>query len=181
MKKLKRIGLLMLTLVIAIGFAGCGNSKKAEQPKPKPKPTYTAKQIMTKLKKDYKLPIVQEKTYNEKDDPNQKLGRPNQYISKSNWNDKRDKENIEEQNDTKYQKMIAPKDSRNCTVETFKTKEDAKRRSDFLSEKAKNMPDVQDQYVYLAGKAVLRISYKITPSEAKKYEKAFYEIMEVKK
>lgn len=181
MKKLKRIGLLMLVLVIMIGFAGCGGNKKAEKPKPKPKPTYTAKQIMTKLKKDYKLPIVQEKTYNEKNDPNQLLGRPNQYSSKSNWNDKRDAENVKFQNDEGYQKIISkdsPNDSRECTVEVFKTKADMEKMKQYLE----NLPVMPlKQYMYNSDKAITRITFALTPKQAKKYEKAFYEIMEVKK
>lgn len=39
----------------------------------------------------------------------------------------------------------------------------------------------QDQYMYRAGTALLRVSYAITPDQAKEYEKAFNEIMGVEK
>lgn len=37
----------------------------------------------------------------------------------------------------------------------------------------------QDQYIYRAGTALLRVTYQITPDQAAAYEKAFYEIMGV--
>lgn len=172
--KIKKMLLLVIACILVIGLAGCGEKKEADKPKPKPKKPYAATDIMKKLKKDYKMPIVQEVTYTEKTDPNQLMGRPDQYTSKCAWNDKRDKEHVDWVNNPENKE----KDGVECTIEVCDKKSQAKDRDKYLRNVVKNMPMLNRQYIYYCDRAVMRVSFNVIPKEAKKYQKAFEKIVE---
>ena len=136
---MKKLLVVMLSLILCIGLCACGESEKKEDP-------LTSDQIVQKMKDDYSIPI-------------------------------------ERDTDTVQMCIDYPDDDyRDCTVEVFENESDAKEREDYL----KDTWEVggmlkQDQYMYRAGTALLRVSYAITPDQAKEYEKAFNEIMGVEK
>lgn len=71
-------------------------------------------------------------------------------------------------------------DYRDCTVEVFENKSDARERQEYIESVWEDGGLLhQDQYIYRAGTALLRVTYQITPDQAAAYEKAFYEIMGV--
>lgn len=166
---MKKLLVVMLSLILCIGLCACGESEKKEDP-------LTSDQIVQKMKDDYSIPITRELTYTEETDVNELLGRPNQYTSKTNWNDERDADTVQMCID------YPDDDYRDCTVEVFENESDAKEREDYLKDTWEIGGMLkQDQYMYRAGTALLRVSYAITPDQAKEYEKAFNEIMGVEK
>lgn len=92
--KRQNINSLTLFLSTVIFFFGCGSqnaldtSQKEMATVAKPNPTLTAEEIIKSLKAA-KLPIEKEIVFTAESDPNKLLGRPNQYIGKASWNDKR--------------------------------------------------------------------------------------------
>ncbi len=120
--------------------------------------TPSAKQVVFRLKAAG-LPIGAFRVYNEKTDGNHLLGRPGQYTSKVNFRDKR----------------VSPSGDFDVTgggaVEVFASKADAKRRYEYVAAIAKS--PLFSEYDYLEGKALLRLSHILTPTQAKKYEAIF--------
>lgn len=169
---MKKILSIILLSVLTLGLFSCGGSgESAEKEKP-----LTSDQIVQKMKDDYSLPITQELTYTEETDENGLLGRPDQYTSKTSWNDENDADDVEMC--TEY----PDEDYRYCTLEVFENRSDAQERQDYIEsvwDKGGSLR--QDQYIYRAENALLRVTYAITPDQATKYEAAFYEIMGVKK
>jgi hypothetical protein len=180
MKKL--IAVVALLLIVAL--AGCTTQagmatiaqKASAAPSPTPKKDLTAAQIVAALKKAG-LPVRHEITFDEKTDQNALLGRPGGYISKASFLEPRDDEmwdfSIE------YDESFDPVTyGYGYTVETFKNTSEMQKRYDYLNSMVDTGGIVSPrQYIYKYGKAILRVSYDLTPSEAKKYEQAFYEIM----
>lgn len=167
---MKKILSIILLSVLTLGLFSCGGSgESAEKEKP-----LTSDQIVQKMKDDYSLPITQELTYTEETDGNGLLGRPDQYTSKTSWNDENDVDEVQMCND------YPDDDYRDCTVEVFENKSDARERQEYIESVWEDGGLLhQDQYIYRAGTALLRVTYQITPDQAAAYEKAFYEIMGV--
>lgn len=166
---MKKILSVILLSFLVLGLCSCGGGDTAKKDKP-----LTSEQIVQKLKDDYSLPITQELTYTEETDGNGLLGRPDQYTSKTSWNDENDVDEVQMCND------YPGDDYRHCTVEVFENKSDARERQEYIEsvwDKGGSLH--QDQYIYRAGTALLRVTYQITPDQAAAYEKAFYEIMGV--
>jgi len=106
------------------------------------------------------LPIGAVRSYTASTDPNELLGRPGQYTGKANFRDRR---------------LPPTKDfdtSSGGSVETFANQDDAKHRYDYVSAIAKGSA-LFAEYDYLERNALLRLSSKLTPAQAKVYEKAF--------
>jgi hypothetical protein len=116
----------------------------------------TAEQVVAKLQ-EASLPITNVVVYDEKTDPNGKLGRPSEYTSKANFSDPAHEDDDKANPDN--------------TVEVFATEADAKTRADYVESVSKGT--AWAQYIYQIGVYVLRIDYDILPSDAQKYEDAF--------
>jgi len=108
------------------------------------------------------LPIGEFVVFTDEADPNKFLGRPGQYIGKATWKDTRikDEKNIE---------VIA-----GGGIEIFPTLESLKPRKALLDETSK-IP-LLAEYVYQNDKMILRLSHKLTPSQAKAYEDVFMKL-----
>ncbi len=110
--------------------------------------------------------------FDEEDDPNKQLGRPNQYVSKISWADKRidphdfSEENEEEIND------LDPTEYKGGTIEGFKNVSDLNRRYTYIKNITLNAP-MLNQYMYKKGLFLMRLDKDFTPSQAKRYEKEF--------
>jgi hypothetical protein len=102
-------------------------------------------------------------TYNEENDPNKILGRPHQYISKSKF-EIVGIEQFDEEEPT------------GGTIEVFENEEDMKNRKEYVDAISASA-SIFAEYSYGKGYALLRISNEVTPTEAKKFEEAFLEIM----
>ena len=110
--------------------------------------------------------------FDEEDDPNKQLGRPNQYVSKISWADERidphdfSEENEEEIND------LDPTEYKGGTIEGFKNVADLNRRYTYIKNITLNAP-MLNQYMYKKGLFLMRLDKDFTPSQAKTYEKEF--------
>mgnify|MGYP000538316477 FL=1 len=110
--------------------------------------------------------------FDEEDDPNKQLGRPNQYVSKISWADERidphdfSEENEEEIND------LDPTEYKGGTIEGFKNVADLNRRYTYIKNITLNAP-MLNQYMYKKGLFLMRLDKDLTPSQAKRYEQEF--------
>lgn len=98
------------------------------------------------------LPIRNIVIYSDETDPNKLLGRPNQYIEKMNFEDKRNTTG-----------------TKACTIEVFKTEEDLEIRKRYLEAITKAAP-LFTQYIYANKNILLRLEKALTPKQAKEYE-----------
>jgi hypothetical protein len=108
------------------------------------------------------LPIASVTVFDAASDPNGLLGRPGQYTSKANWTDSKLGVDLQADN--------------NGTVEVFATEADAKARKEYVDAISKDMPLV-GYYTYRSGVYVLRITFDVTPDQAKQYEAAFLDAL----
>ena len=113
--------------------------------------------------KDKGLNIGKVVTYNEENDPNKILGRPHQYISKSTF----EIVGIEQFDEEK---------PTGGTIEVFENEEDMQNRKEYVDAISASA-SMFAEYSYGEGYALLRINNEATPTEAKKFEEAFLEIM----
>ncbi|KXZ63232.1 hypothetical protein AVENLUH5627_03303 [Acinetobacter venetianus] len=108
--------------------------------------------------------------FDERDDPNNQLGRPNQYVEKTSWADTRidphdfSEDNADEIND------LDPTQYKGGTIEKFKNTNDLNRRYNYIKNITLNMP-TYNQYMYKKGLFLLRLDKDFTPTQAKEYEK----------
>jgi len=149
---------ILLLLLMVLMLSGCSSiEKKAELP--------NAEGLLTELKeKNSNLDKIQ--AFTEETDPNEKLGRPGNYISKADFTDTR-----LDQEGSEY--LVGG------TLETFSSKEDCKKRAEYLNKM--NDPSIGflalNQYVYQYDKVLLRIDYDLTPEQADEYKSQFDVIM----
>lgn len=148
---------ILLFLLMVLMLTGCSAEEKAELPK--------AESLLTELKeKNSNLDKIQ--AFTAETDPNEKLGRPGNYISKADFTDTR-----LDQEGSEY--LVGG------TLETFSSKEDCKKRAEYLNKM--NDPSIGflalNQYVYQYDKVLLRIDYDLTPEQADEYKSQFDVIM----
>ena len=183
MKLFKILIILILAIIVGVGvYFLCFN----ENTKIINKKQMTAEEVVQKLKE--KCPNIGEiVVYNEETDPNEKLGRPNQYTSKANFADTRleqnEKTSMEDLNNEEYTQNMTEEEKKvyiqsnnsptGGMVEVFLNKEDAKSRKDYIEA----LNSVSTQYCYLIDCTLLRIEGNLTPTQAQEYETAFNEIM----
>lgn len=127
---------------------------------------YTAEEIVNKLKENG-LSIGRIVVYNEETDLNNLLGRPNQYITKANFEDIRIEGNEYLDEDT----MLGG------TVETFDNLSDLENRKEYCESLGRQF-SISTQYIHENNYALLRIDNELTPTQAQEYEKVFNEIIE---
>jgi hypothetical protein len=123
----------------------------------------TAEESVAALK-ERGLPVSNVKVYDSSTDPNDLLGRPNGYKSKVNFQDARlggDPDDFDTEN--------------GGSVEFFGSESSATARRKYIEEIGKSLP-VLTEYDYQNGPVLLRLSKKLTPEQAKEYEKAFGEL-----
>ena len=138
-----------------VGFSSNTSSNNAT-PKPKVKKGVDAADVVNAFKKDG-LPIGDQLVYTVENDPDKLMGRPGQYTSKVNFVDTTEQENM------KVEILHGG------SVEMFDNNDDAKNRFNYISKIAKSSP-VFDEYDYVQGKILLRLSKNLPSNHAKKYE-----------
>jgi hypothetical protein len=109
------------------------------------------------------LPIKEIFDYTPENDPNQLLGRPNQYISKANFHDTRFEYRADD--------PIGIASESGGSVEVFATHDEAQTRADYLAAVTKGIGALTE-YDYVQGSTLLRISKSATPNQASAYESA---------
>lgn len=102
------------------------------------------------------LPITDIIYYTEETDPNQLLGRPNQYIAKVNWTDER----IDS-----WQDGVQAGGS----IELFLSPTNMQARKDYL-ESVTQIMSATVEYAYSNAHILLRLSHSLTPTQAQEYE-----------
>jgi len=107
-----------------------------------------AEYIVNELKEE--LSITNIKVFNAKNDPNELLGRPGQYIGKASWKDSRFED-------------------AGGTVEVFKNNSDLQNRKEYLESVFEEYP-IYVQYMYVHKNAILRIDKNLTPDQAEEYK-----------
>ena len=164
----------LLTLLAACGGTSTttGSSSSPTQPPavtslptatPTPQAAHAGKsadQIVKELQA-HGLPVGAITVYTDKNDPNNLLGRPGQYISKASFKD------------TRIGNVVDFGVSTGGSVEVFASTTDAQYRFTYLQALSTSGNPLFAEYEYLDGVAILRVSSQLTPGEAKAYETAF--------
>ncbi|OTG65911.1 hypothetical protein [Acinetobacter silvestris] len=110
--------------------------------------------------------------FDEGDDPNKQLGRPNQYTSKISWADKRiDPHDFSDKNEDEINDLD-PTEYKGGTIEGFRNIADLNRRYNYIKNITLNVP-MLNQYMYKKGLFIMRLDKNFTPSQAKEYEREF--------
>jgi hypothetical protein len=187
----------LIGLVVLLSIAGCGTEPASPTPvPPAPTPTQEAATVapptppvapvpsdtpvpiptetlpppvasisdaaLLDLLKVAGLPIGEITIFTAETDANKLLGRPHQYIAKASWHDTR---------------LPAPSDPKSIgvddggSIELFATEEDAKTRFDYVD--AITRSPMFAEYHYLHGLVFLRVSGKLTPTQAAEYKTVF--------
>lgn len=160
------IALIIVTSMSLLTLTGCSNEKEntgetSSSSIFNKKKEFTAEEIANQLKEKIS-DMGKIEVYDEENDPNNLLGRPNQYTSKINFADNR----IEQ-----YEGSIT-----GGSIEVFKNSTDMENRKSYV-ESISAQASMFAQYIYSEGNYLLRIDKDLTPSQAKEYEEAFYEIV----
>jgi hypothetical protein len=170
-KSLKIFTILIFTILF---LSGCGKNENYDAIDSK---KMTSEEIVTKLKEQNRN-VGKIVTYTEETDINELLGRPNQYTSKTTFEDIR----IEQTNqnlDEQYFSEEERNEPIGGTVEVFKNEADMKKRKDYLETITSSM-SVFAEYSYAQGVYLLRLNKSLTPAQAKEYEEIFYKIINAK-
>src|SRR5215211_2947868 len=126
----------------------------------------SADEVLQELK-DEELPIGESVAYTAKNDPNDLLGRPNQYTSKVMFNDTR----------LKPDSIAKEFDVQNGgSIEVFKDEDDAIARAKYLRNLTKSLSPLAE-YSYRKGTVLLRLSHRLTPNQAAEYEDALKDVL----
>ena len=162
---MKKCLALLLAMTFTMGISACGNQSNTTS-------TTTSNQeekidiskmsdedIINKFI-EAGFPISKVIVYNEETDTNGRLGRPNQYIQKTNFADSR------------YNQPDIENNPIGGTIEIFNNAEDAQARKDYLDNAFKILSETPD-YMYLRDKMLFRIHDELTPTHAKEYETGF--------
>jgi hypothetical protein len=121
----------------------------------------SAEEVLQRLK-DEGMPIGDSVTYTAENDPNELLGRPNQYTSKVNFKDSR----------LKPDTIARGFDVQNGgSIEFFENEDDAIARAEYLEGIGKAFSPMAE-YAYREGTVLLRLSHRLTPDQAAEYEDA---------
>jgi hypothetical protein len=140
------MGGLLLTVL-----AGCGGAAGAP---PSPK------SVIADLKASG-LPIEKVDNYTASSDPNKLLGRPDQYVGKANFTDRRLESDGQASIDT----------TEGGSVEVFESEDAAEKREEYVKA-VTGSASLLAEYSYREGRVFLRLGSDLTPDQAKKYEAA---------
>ena len=118
----------------------------------------SADEVLQELK-DRELPVGESVAYTAKTDPNDLLGRPNQYTSKVNFKDTRLKpDSLADDLDVQE----------GGSIEVFENKSDAIRRKEYVEGIGKGFSPFSE-YTYREGTVLLRLSHRLLPKQAAEY------------
>ncbi|OCY53101.1 hypothetical protein BFR81_06375 [Acinetobacter pittii] len=112
--------------------------------------------------------------FTEEDDLNNQLGRPNQYIEKVSWPDKRIDPKFE--SDGFYDEENDPSEFKGGTIEKFRNTADLNRRYEYIKNIYLKSPFL-NQYMYKKGLFLMRLDKAFTPTQAKQYEREFNKVV----
>lgn len=163
---MRRITAVLMIIMLSLSLAACGQSGKADKTK--------AEYYVNGLK-EKGLPVGTFVVYNSETDPNKVLGKPNEYISKANFEDTR-LEQMKDENGEIIKDELGNIVVYGGTVEVFANEKDVLTRKKFLEGMFEHMGEKVGQYMFISGNAMLRVEFELTPEEAKKYGEAFGEL-----
>lgn len=127
--------------------------------------SFSADEIIVKMKSDSNLSIDNVIVYTAETDKNELLGKDGQYTSKINFADA----NVEQKGEEL--------DPVGGSIEVFENNEDADKRYEYIKEVTSSISAL-NQHLYLHGKYLLRIDNQLSVDQADEYNKAFAEIVE---
>ncbi len=160
-----RLAVCTLALLAMAGCASGGSNTAARKGQDAGAVT-DALQVVQRLKVAG-LPLTVSVTYNETTDPNHLLGRPTGYASKTAFVDTRvPTQSIPDVGG------VPPGGS----VEFFPTAEGAKSRGTYLMALQSKSAIFGVEYDYLNGPALLRVSGRLTPTQARSYRAALAQL-----
>jgi hypothetical protein len=147
---------------VAVGSSSpaTGGAQTSSAPPTMLAPTWTAEAVLVKLTAAG-LPLTNGAVQDENTDPNDQLGRPNGYISRASF-------------ELSGGDMTAEKYyvDRGGVIEVWLDAAAAKARSDYIQGLLKAAPLLGTEYHYLNGPVLLRITGKVKPSVATRFEGA---------
>src|SRR4051794_32999559 len=154
---MKTVSYTVLTL-LALLIVGCGSGDGVTSSSDISKPS--AEEVIKQLQAAG-VPIDVSQELTATNDPNELLGRPGQYTGKAFFHDAR---------------LRAEKDpddpaASGGSVEVFASEADAKRRADYVRSITEGS-SLFAEYSYLHGAVFIRATKKLTPDQAKVYERA---------
>ena len=153
---------LLGAIIMAFGVAGSGSQVSV----PSFKAPQSASEVLQGLK-DQGFPIGKSVEYTAENDPNDLLGRPNQYTSKVMFKDTR----------LAPDPMAKGFDVQNGgSIEVFEDEDDAIARAKYLETVTKSF-SFSAEYSYREGTVLLRLSHRLTPDQAAEYEDALKDVM----
>lgn len=158
---MKKVISLIMVVCLLVGCSNKTNTNSSSNSKVDITKS-TAEEVVNLLKEKVKS-IDNIIVYNEENDPNKLLGRPNSYTSKVNFTDNR-----LEQTDTNNPK--------GGSLEVFENDDDCSSRLNYIEDIQKSVKIVGTQYLYQYKNVLLRIDGDLTPEQAKEYETAFTEL-----
>ena len=118
--------------------------------------------------KDAGIPIGEVVIQTAETDPNNKLGRPGEYISSAQFEDSRLKQ-LEPIPELELDEPDLPVGG---VIEVFNNAKDLDARKQYIEQVYEMMPAAK-QYIYVNDTALLRLDYELTPDQAKEYETVF--------
>src|SRR5215213_823499 len=137
---------LLGVVIVAVGMAGSGSQVSI----PSFRAPQSASEVLQELK-DKELPIGESVAYTAKNDPNDLLGRPNQYTSKVTFEDTR----------LKPDPMADKFDVQNGgSIEVFENEDDAIRRKEYVEDIGKSFSPFSE-YIYREGTVLVRLSHRL--------------------
>lgn len=154
---------LLGVVIMTVSVAGSGSKVSL----PSFRAPQSASEVLQELK-DKEMPIGESIAYTAKNDPNDLLGRPNQYTSKVNFTDTRLKPNPIA--DDKFDVQNGG------SIEVFENKNAAIRRKKYVASIGKGFSPISE-YTYREGTVLLRLSHRLLPKQAAEYENALKDIL----
>lgn len=118
--------------------------------------------------KSAELPIGEVLIQTADTDPNDKLGRPGEYIGSAQFEDSRVKQ-LEPMPEIETDEPDLPLGG---TIEVFDNAKDLQSRKQYIEQVYEMMPSAK-QYMYVNNLVLLRLEYELTPEQAKEYETVF--------
>ena len=118
--------------------------------------------------KDAGLPLGEVIIQTAETDPNERLGRPGEYVGSAQFEDTRI-EQPKPMSELEYDEPDLPVGG---VVEMFENNKDLQARKHYLEQAYEMMPSVK-QYIYASEHGLLRLEYSLTPDQAKEYETVF--------
>ena len=115
------------------------------------------------------MPIGESNEFRNADtDPNNKLGRPGEYIGSAQFEDNRVKQ-LEPMPEIE---TVEPDLPLGGIIEVFDHDKDLQARKQYIEQAYEMMPAAK-QYMYVNKLVLLRLEYELTPDQAKEYETVF--------